>query len=663
MAAAATTPASSFTWPDWARTARIAGAYFDPAMSAADIDSQLDALVAQHVSVVLVDSPWGSAYGASVDDATFSAVKSTVASVVQKAHARGLKIVLYQTGLELISAADRNPGSEHPDWPQRSLSSLPLLFNDISNDQAHWLNAGEWDLWISPCSSFQTLSLARAQDMAATGIDGLWVDEAYLQFAMGDHDELWPSSDSCSASAFHADTGLSIPTAENWDDVTFQHWVVWRHHQIRDFLLTEKAAVRSINPDLVFLEENSGVDTARPTQYANDPTTYLPIADMTTGHEVETIADRMDEGETGMQNATLDQWLSFRTMIAFARAADRGKPSWILTYGYQPRDSSLLAGMVLGEGANFYETKGPQMADTVGGAFRTQLFGWVTTHTPELYGSDSAAAVGLLYGPRTRDLVDTGSGEPYDVADSIHFAAYRAAANGLYRAHIPFDVVLDSDPEAFSRYSVLIVPEVQAISDATASALRAFHGRLLTVGDTGRYDDWLGDRSENALAGVPQQHFAAVGPDLITAADTGQLATDAPASVQVALRRIPGGGYAIVLVNTAGTPTPAFHVDITKSGTLFTRVHLSAPDGTELDVAQSLLPDGKSVRLEIPAGVETTALVTAVDPLATSTPSPTSATSATPTPTGTPSATATPLPTPIGEPPNRLYLPLILAPH
>ena len=37
----------AWTWPDWARVARIAGAYFDPADTDAAIDAQLAGLAAQ----------------------------------------------------------------------------------------------------------------------------------------------------------------------------------------------------------------------------------------------------------------------------------------------------------------------------------------------------------------------------------------------------------------------------------------------------------------------------------------------------------------------------------------------------------------------------------------------------------------------------------------
>jgi hypothetical protein len=599
----------SFTWPDWARTARIAGAYFDPTDSDADIDTRLDALAAQHVSVVVADSPWGQSYSAWVDDSEFVAVKAVIAKMVQKAHARGLKVVMYQAGLELVSDPDRNPGTEHPDWPQLSLDGQPVLFNDIDSSQEHWLNNGEWDMWISPCTHFRELAIARARDMVATGMDGLWVDQSYLPSDVGNHEGLWPSTDSCSAAAFQAATGLSVPSAEDWDNPVWRHWVVWRHAQMTDWLVALKEATRAINPQLVFLEENASADTSRATQNANDPAEYLAYADMSTGHEVETIGDRMDEGETGMKDATLDQWLSFRSMVAFARAADRGKPSWILTYGYQPRDSSQLAGMVLSEGGNFYETKGPAMADTAGEAYRTQLFGWIADHAAAVYGGESIAQVGLVYSPRTRDLVDSGSGSPYAVEDAVHFAAYRTTANLLYRAHIPFDLVLDTDINSFNRYTVLILPEVQAMSDATASALRQFSGRILTVGDTGQYDEWLNERTQNALAGVPQEYFAQVSDALIAAANTGLITTTVAMSVQLGLCRTPGG-YSIVFVNTASAPTAAFGLDLSLNDIWrSTSAHWSTPDGKEQDVPLSFVSGG-AVHVDVPAGIDTLALLT-----------------------------------------------------
>ena len=605
---------AAWVWPQWAHTARIAGAYFDPAHTDNEIDARLNDLMNQHVSVVLADSPWGQQYEVWVDDDRFRTVCALVARVVRKAHAYGLKVVLYQTGLELLSGPERNPGLEHSEWAQRSLDGKPVLFNDISTEQQHWLKKGIWDFWLSPCDSglagsFRRLSLSRVRAMAETGIDGLWVDEVYLQSSVGCHHELWPSCDACSADAFQSDTGLPMPTVADWDDPVFRRWVVWRHSQISDFLLAEKEVARAVNPDIVFFNENSDLDTGRSTYVANDPTSYQFYPDVSTGHEVEVIGFRMDEGQTGMQGATLDQWLSFRIMIAFTRAADRGKPSWILTYGYEPGDSARLAGMVLAEGACFYETKGPQMAGSVGESYRAELFRWIADHEAVLYTGESSAEVGLLYSPRTRDLVDTTSGQPYDVADSIHFAAYRATANLLYRAHIPFDVVIDTDTTTFGRYRVLVAPEVQAMSDPTAAALREFAGRLITIGASGRYDEWLTERHTPALAGADSKHFARAGARSAAAADTRLLRTDAPPSLQLGLHRR-ADGYALVLVDTDPRAAGPFSIHLQlMPNERITACRLSAFGGQSTDLPFRLTAGGRAVRLDVRGGLATVACV------------------------------------------------------
>jgi hypothetical protein len=550
---------SSFAWPDWARQARIAGAFFEPGDSDEDIEGTLDDLASQGVSVVLADSPWGSSYTASVDDVEFSAVTELVTTVAQKAHERGLRVVMYQTGLELIAEAPRDPGSEHPDWAQVSLDGQPIVFNDISGDQEHWLDEGQWDIWLSPCSSYRQLSLARVREMAGTDIDGLWVDTVYLQHSIGDHEDLWPSTDPCSAAAFQSTTGLSVPAAEDWDDPTWRRWVVWRHEQMTDYLLAVKQAAREVNPGLVFFEENWNVDGTGATQYANDPAAYLGYADMSTGHEVSTVGDRVDEGQTGMQDATLDQWLAFATMIKWARGADTGKPSWILTYGYQAADAERLAGVILAEGANYYETRGPRMADSVGIGYRQRIFSWTAAHQEALYGSESTATVALAYSPRTRDLLDEGAGDLYEPEEAPFFREYRQAAATLLRNHIPFDIVILDEGMSATRlggYATLILPNVAAMSDGEAAAIRDFAqagGTVIQTGDTGSRDEWLEPRAANALAGLPSTYIETVttedGADALrAAADAGQIDTELAPWVHVGLRET-SGSLQLVLTN------------------------------------------------------------------------------------------------------------------
>ncbi len=601
----------TFAWPEWAYTARLAGAYFHPTEDTATLAARLDKLAAESVSVLIADTPFGGQYRVWVDDSHFAATQTLLTQVVKLAHARGLKVVLYHTGLELLAQPDHPPAAEHRAWAQRGIDGAPLLYNDVDNHDQHWLRTGVWDFWMHPCGGadgFQALALRRICAMVATGIDGLWVDEAYLQSSVGRHHALWPSHDPGSVAAFKTATGLDAPTMEDWNDSTFRRWVVWRHTQMRDFLLAELAAVRAVNPQIVFVNENSCVDTARSTYVATDPASLRTVPDAATAHEVETIADRMDLGETGMKAATLHDWLALRTMIAFARAVDRGKPSWILTYGYAARDSAQLAGFTVAEGANFYETKGPQMADSVGSAFRTALFGWIAAHTAELYMTESAAEVAVLYSPRNRDLIDTVSGEPYTTTGSIHFAAYRAAARRLYKAHIPFDVVLDTDTATFAQYRVLVAPRLELMSDATAAALRTFPGTLILIGDAGRYDEWLNPRPLPALH--DRQSIRLTKATAVAAcAGTGLFTTTAPASLQFGLRRA-ADGYRLVVVNSGLATAPACTMTLRLDRPPCAwRARLASFGHPEVELAVRTDELNRTLRIHLPAVIDTLALI------------------------------------------------------
>lgn len=554
------------TFPQWAYRARIAGSYFEPGNEELSVGGQMDALVAQKVSVVLADCPLGSSYKAWADEEYFQKTLALLREVVSEGHERDLKVVLYLTGLEQIAEGGRNPAQEHPDWVQLSIAGEPLNYSDIGSGEEHWLEKGISDVWMAPASPYRDFYLGRLKDIAAVGLDGLWIDTGYLPTDMGKHSGLWPSHDQLSAGRFKSAYGLSLPKKEDWKGEPWNRWIIWRHEEIRDFMAALRKTAGEVNPEGVFFIENWAVDGSGATTYANDPTFYTALPDISTGHEVGTLGIRSDLGETGMKKATLDQWLSFATMIKFTRAADRGKPSWVLTYGYEPGDAERLAGVLASYGANYYETKGPGMADSVGAEYRRRLFGWTQAQEEQIFDAVSLAQVGLLYSARSRDLFDRVGGDGYDPGTEGFFAEYRAAARALFKAHLPFDVVVDNDlsPELIRRYRWLVVPNVACMSDEQADLLRRFSeegGRLIASSEAGSYDEWCKKRSENALAptvrvgNLAGEKGAGEMLAALTAQDSGlaRLETNAPPEVAIELRGT-GDSLALFLVNFAGKP-------------------------------------------------------------------------------------------------------------
>ena len=85
----------------------------------------------------------------------------------------------------------------------------------------------------------------------------------------------------------------------------------------------------------------------------------------------------------------------------------------------------------------------------------------------------------------------------------------------LRRARIPYVPVhadhIDRDGAGFS---VLVLPNVGALSDAQAASIRRFvahGGALIATGVSSLYDEWGGTRPDFALAGLFGAH--ATGPD------------------------------------------------------------------------------------------------------------------------------------------------------
>jgi len=509
-----------FEWPNWARTARLAGASFELDMSDAQIDSKLQQAADEGVTVLIADAPTGWSYTAWADTAEFNQVLALMRDrVFPRAHAKGLKVVWYLTGLELVCEgcvqSGRDPAAEHSQWMQIDRTGKTVQFSGVQG--IFWLAKNDLDTWLSPESPYRDFYIDRIEGVAASGADGLWIDVIYLLNAIGQFDELWPSYDSYSQAAFQAAYGHSALPAKNWDDLAWRQFIRWRITSITRFTEEVFAAARAVDPHMVFFTENWGIDSNFVTQYAQDPLEFIGNPHVATAHELEPV----DQDNTGMANATLKQWRDYALMVKFGVASNKGKPGWILTYAGAVDDSLREAGVHLAEGANFYEAKGPEMLDDSTSS-RLMVFPWLAANADLAYNSASLADVAVWYSPRTRDFVDgeDAGDSKFDYADTTYVKAYRDRAQDLLRAQIPFDIVTGQwSLDELARYHWLVLPDAACLSDAEATLLLGYAaggGQLAVTGDTGAKDNWCRPRATNALAGVTTYAFGAVTGDVLT---------------------------------------------------------------------------------------------------------------------------------------------------
>ena len=76
-------------------------------------------------------------------------------------------------------------------------------------------------------SGYVDVFLDRIKRIAATGLDGIWLDVPLFS-ELG---AAWPDAGPAAAAKFLADTGLQVPRAVDWDDPVWRRWIAWRYQR------------------------------------------------------------------------------------------------------------------------------------------------------------------------------------------------------------------------------------------------------------------------------------------------------------------------------------------------------------------------------------------------------------------------------------------------
>ncbi len=160
----------------WLRNARVVGARLSADMTASVIERDLAELAAQNVSVVEADSNLSD----FLTEPEFEAELRFMRQYVQTAHRLGLKVVWYVSTLEVLSAQGEKTVSKlHPDWLQRGLDGKPNVYLGQppgTLGSVHWVGPGSESAWMSVHSGYADVFLERIKRIAATGLDGIWLD-------------------------------------------------------------------------------------------------------------------------------------------------------------------------------------------------------------------------------------------------------------------------------------------------------------------------------------------------------------------------------------------------------------------------------------------------------------------------------------------------------
>jgi hypothetical protein len=440
-----------------------------------------------------------------------------IRAVAQTAHAVGNVAFVYIAGTECITAnADKTPhtlAKEHPDWLQRKMTGEPAIFG---GGTAFWIAKGDEDVWVSPYApAWRKTYIERVRQIAATGIDGIYVDIPYWMTHFDGWEDTWASFDEYTVAAFQKQTGLDAKRdlkLGDFSDPNFRKWIEFRIQTFTDFMQEIDRNAKAVNPDIKTIPEIYPGIEEEAVRVGADVYSLYPIVDAI-AHEYEFGAgDHMASSRTPLD------WFSYQVGMYSFRAFAQGKATWILNYSWDGnqkvdrREAMMnLAVSEIMAGANFWDAPGHSMAGSNDPPTRKKIFSWIKAHEKTFYSPRTPITpIGIYFSPQTRNFF----------ADEF-IASYRGILVLLMQKHLEFQVVT---PRTLSNFvgSKLILPDVRLISDSERSSLRTYAAGNKVLLITGEDATGIGNAANvirfskcpgKDYSAALQKDFGAVTPD------------------------------------------------------------------------------------------------------------------------------------------------------
>jgi len=403
-----------------------------------------------------------------------------IRALSEYAHRTGNKAFVYIAGTECITAkADKLPHSlakDHPDWLQRKITGEPAVF---SSGAAFWIRPNDEDAWVSPLAGeWRKTYMERVRQIAATGIDGIYVDTPYWMTHFDGWENSWASFDDFTVAAFQAKTGLDARhnlRLGDFTDATFRRWIDFRMETLTAFMREIRETARSVNPAIMVIPEIYPGIEEEAVRVGADVYQMYDAVD-TIAHEYE-----FGPGDHMASSRTQVDWFLYQAGMLSFRAFAQGKATWILNYawdgdkGVGPREvMKTLAMSQVMAGVNVWDAPGHLMAGSNDPATRTAIFRWIEQHQETFYRPRIPMhPVGVYFSPASRNF-----------DGSAFLPSYRGILLLLLQKHLEFQIVTPRTLADF-KGEVLILPNVSMLDDKEKAQLKTFEskgGRTVITG-------------------------------------------------------------------------------------------------------------------------------------------------------------------------------------
>jgi hypothetical protein len=415
---------------------------------------------------------------------------AAIRAVADRAHQVGNRAFVYIAGLECITAnAAQVPHSvvkDHPDWLQRKITGEPAVFG---GGDAFWITKGDEDVWISPyAAEWRKIYMERVRQIAATGIDGIYVDIPYWMTHFDGWEDTWASFDDATVAAFRKQTGLDARhdlKLGDFSDPNFRRWVDFRIQSLTDFMQEIDQTAKAVNPQIKTIPEIYPGIEEEAVRVGADVYSLYAVNDAI-AHEYE-----FGSGDHMAASRTPFDWFRYQIGMQTFRAFAQGKATWILNYSWEnnpkvpaPEPMKNLFMSEIMAGANVWDAKTHVMSGSNDLGTRKQVFAWIAAHEKTFYRPRMPIdPVGVYFSPTTRN---------YFTKEFLR--SYQGTLLLLIQSHREYQIVTPRTLSAF-RGKNLILPDVRILSKEETSALRNYAGSIGKIIATGTLSQELQSQS------------------------------------------------------------------------------------------------------------------------------------------------------------------------
>ena len=399
----------------------------------------------------------------------------------------------HEDGLWVMARMDSNRAGEdffqaHPDWFARDRDGHPIR---AANKYVACVNSPYYEQYL-PDVLREIIERSRPDGFTDNSWAGLGRDTICY-------------CDNC-ARVFRAKTAQALPPTADWNAPAYRDWIMWsyaRRSQLWDF--NNRVTQQAGGPDCIWSGMNSGSVTAQARSFRDLKDIGRRATIMMLDHQRrDDDTGFQQNGDTGKRVHGLIGWdaLAPESMAMYESGPGyyrvAAKPAaearmWMIAGiagGIQPWWHHVGA---VAEDRRMYDSAAPVMQ-------------WHQAHERYLVNRTPIADVGLVWSQRNTDFF--GRDDP----DSRVDAPYTGFMHALVRARIPYLPVHIDDIEASRGLRVLVLPNIGALSDAQAVAVRRFveGGRgVIATGQTSLYTGTGDPRDDFALADLFGCHRAA----------------------------------------------------------------------------------------------------------------------------------------------------------